>query len=84
MSIQKHQIQSGMYAPLVYDNRPLGVLCVDNSNSEGAFSEDDLQLLVTVADHAAMAVSYHQIKEELADKTRQLEKAASGSLAKAA
>ena len=73
ISIHRHQIQSGMYAPLIYDGRPLGVLCVDNSNSYSAFSDDDLQLLVTVADHAAVAVSHYKLREELKEKSNFLD-----------
>jgi hypothetical protein len=72
-SIYRHQIQSGMYAPLIYDGRPLGVLCVDNPDCDSAFSDEDLQLLVTVADHAAVAVSHHQSREELSTKNILLE-----------
>jgi hypothetical protein len=73
LSIQRHQIQSGMYAPLIYEGRPLGVLCVDNPDCLSAFSDNDLQLLVAVADHAAVAVSYHQLREELSRKSVLLE-----------
>jgi len=73
LSIQRHQIQSGMYAPLIHDGRPLGVLCVDNPDLQSAFSDNDLQLLVAVADHAAVAVSYHQLRVELSQKSVLLE-----------
>ena len=70
MSIQRHQIQSGMYAPLIYDGCPLGVVCVDNPECYSAFAEKDLQLLVTVADHAAVAVSHHRLREQLTEETK--------------
>jgi pSer/pThr/pTyr-binding forkhead associated (FHA) protein len=73
LSIQRHQIQSGMYAPLIHDGRPLGVLCVDNPDLQSAFSDNDLQLLVAVADHAAVAVSHHQLRVELSQKSVLLE-----------
>lgn len=72
-SIHRHQIQSGMYAPLIYDGRPFGALCVDNPECASAFSDEDLHLLVTVADHAAVAVSHHQLREELSEKSLLLE-----------
>jgi len=72
-SIRRHQIQSGMYAPLIYDDKPLGVLCVDNPDCDTAFTDEDLQLLVTVADHAAVAVSHHQSRQELLEKNVLLE-----------
>jgi pSer/pThr/pTyr-binding forkhead associated (FHA) protein len=77
LSIHRHQIQSGMYAPLIYDGRPLGVLCVDNPDCQSAFSEENLQLLVAVADHAAVAVSYSRLRQELREKSALLEAALS-------
>ncbi len=73
LSIHRHQIQSGMYAPLIYDGCPLGVICVDNPDSDSAFSQADVQLLVTVADHAAVAVSHHQLQEKLSNESKLLE-----------
>jgi GAF domain-containing protein len=75
LSIHRHQIQSGMYAPLIHNGRPLGVLCVDNPDCQSAFSDHDLQLLVAVADHAAVAVSFSQLREELAAKSILFEEA---------
>ena len=73
MSIHRHQIQSGMYAPLIYDGCSLGVLCVDNPERSSVFSATDLQLLVTVADHAAVAVSHHQLRDRLKGESKLLE-----------
>jgi GAF domain-containing protein len=77
LSINRHQIQSGMYAPLIYNGWGLGVLCVDNPDCQSAFSEEHLQLLVAVADHAAVAVSYSRLREELATKSILFEEALS-------
>ena len=73
ISIHRHQIQSGMYAPLIYDGRPLGVICVDNPDSDSAFSPAEVQLLVAVADHAAVAVSHHQLQEKLSQESKLIE-----------
>jgi adenylate cyclase len=73
VSIQRHHIQSGMYAPLVYDDVALGVLCVDNPNTQAAFSAEDLQLLAAVADHAAVAVHHQHTQEELISRVKVLE-----------
>jgi adenylate cyclase len=72
-SIQRHHIQSGMYAPLVYDGEALGVLCVDNPNTHTAFSDEDLQLLVAVADHAAVSVHHQQVEQELSSQAKALD-----------
>jgi len=72
-SIQRPQIQSRMYAPLIYDGEALGVLCVDNPNTHTAFSEEDLQLLAVVADHAAVSVHHQQLEEELSSRAKAFE-----------
>ncbi|HEY0545132.1 MAG TPA: adenylate/guanylate cyclase domain-containing protein [Pyrinomonadaceae bacterium] len=64
-SMIDHQIKSAMYAPLLWKDEALGVLCVDNSETHPPFELDDLQLLQAVAHHAAMAVAHHYAREDL-------------------
>ncbi|MBV9210748.1 MAG: FHA domain-containing protein [Acidobacteria bacterium] len=64
-SLVNHRIESAMYAPLLWKDEAVGVLCVDNSDAETPFQNDDLQLLQAVAHHAAMAVAHHYTREEL-------------------
>jgi adenylate cyclase len=54
-----------MYAPLLWEDEALGVLCADGHKTEAAFAEDDLRLMVLVAGYAAMAVATHQLQEKL-------------------
>ncbi len=49
-------IQSGIWAPLVHRDRPLGALMV-GSRKENAFSERDSEMLAQVANQVAMAVN---------------------------
>jgi adenylate cyclase len=63
-SIEEYKIRSAMYAPLVWEGRALGVVCVDNDESSGGFTTDDLKLLQAVAHHAAMALANLQLQEE--------------------
>lgn len=58
-------IASGMYAPLLWHNEALGVLCADAHKPDAVFTEDDLRLMVVVAQYAAMAVASHQLQERL-------------------
>lgn len=51
-------IMTGMYVPMLWQGRTLGVICVDNPHRDCIFTEHDLQLLFTVARYAAMAHSY--------------------------
>jgi adenylate cyclase len=71
-SINEYGIESAMYAPLMWKDEALGVVCVDNCESGGAFTTDDLRLLQAVAHHAAMAVANLQLQDELRRETQVL------------
>lgn len=58
-------VESGMCAPLLWKDRPLGVLCVDNHKIGPAFDRNDLQLLVIISHYAAMAVANYKRQDEL-------------------
>ena len=64
-SMHRYQIESAMYAPLLWQDEVLGVLCVDNSEACPPFRSDDLRLLQAAAHHAAMAVAHHYTREDL-------------------
>lgn len=64
-SMIDHHIKSAMYAPLLWKDETLGVLCVDNSEAHPPFEFDDLQLLQAVAHHAAMAVAHHYAQDDV-------------------
>lgn len=50
--------ESGLCAPLIWDDRVRGVLCLDNPESgEQPFSETDLEILQAAANYAAMAIA---------------------------
>ena len=58
-------IAVGMYAPLVWQEEALGVICADSHQLDAAFTEDDLRLMVMVAQYAAMTVANHDLQEKL-------------------
>lgn len=64
-SMSRYQIESAMYAPLLWQHEVMGVLCVDNSEACPPFESDDLRLLQAAANHAAMAVAHHYTREDL-------------------
>lgn len=64
-SIVHHQIETGMYAPLLWQGEALGAVCVDNPQRTSAFTDDDLRLMLTLAHYAAMAVANQQMQEKL-------------------
>ncbi len=59
-SVQRHRIESGMYAPLLRHGRALGVISVDNPFRDSAFGDEDLRLLLGIAHEAAISVANHQ------------------------
>ncbi|MGB0037062.1 MAG: adenylate/guanylate cyclase domain-containing protein [Candidatus Acidiferrales bacterium] len=64
-SIVENAIESGMYAPLVWQGEALGVICAGARNVKITFREEDLRLLVVVAQYAAMAVASYRLQDEL-------------------
>lgn len=71
-SVSEDKIESAMYAPLLWKGEALGVVCVDNRETCGAFNSDDLRLLQAVAHHAALAVANLQLQEDLRHKAQVL------------
>jgi adenylate cyclase len=65
MSQGEFDIEAGMYAPLLWKDEVLGVICVDNHEGGPTFSEDDLRLLIAVAQHLAMAVVQRRLQDDL-------------------
>jgi adenylate cyclase len=60
-----NRIKAGMYVPLIWKSRVLGVACVDNSDGGTIFTADDLRLMLAVAHYAAMAAMQNQLQDEL-------------------
>jgi len=59
----------GMYAPMVWQEEAVGVICATALKAETTFSEEDLRLIVVVAQYAAMAVAGHHLQEKLRQET---------------
>jgi class 3 adenylate cyclase len=64
-SIANLSIQSGMYVPVMWQTRSLGVICVDNPSSDNAFTEDDLRMLVAISNYAAMVTANRLLVDEM-------------------
>src|SRR3984893_19004217 len=69
MSTVQNQIDGGIYAPLLWQEKALGVICGGALNAETSFTEEDLLLLVVVAQYAAMAVANHQLQTKLKEES---------------
>jgi len=64
-SIASIGMQTGMYAPLMWQGEVLGVMCVDNPHRSSAFTVDDLDFLIAVAHYSASAVSNRILQNDL-------------------
>jgi GAF domain-containing protein len=64
-SVLLHGIGTGMYAPLIWREEVVGVVCVDNPKREQMFATDDLRMLMGVAHYGAMAVTHQRALDDL-------------------
>lgn len=64
-SVIRHGTQAAMYAPLIWKDEVLGVVFVDNFEKRQAFDEDDLRLLMAMANQVAMFVKNHVLQQDL-------------------
>jgi adenylate cyclase len=71
-SARRHQIATGIYAPIQWQNEILGVICVDSPALDGKFSDEDLQFLVGVGRFAGMALSAQHNHSQLELKEKLL------------
>jgi len=65
VTILQNRIETGMYAPLLWQGEALGVICVDNPERDSTFTDGDWRLMLAVAQYATMALSNHQLQEKL-------------------
>lgn len=71
-SIADLKIRSMMCVPLLgLDGEPLGVVSIDSQNVLGQFTQDDLDILMTVAGQAALAYENTRLARAFADKQKQ-------------
>jgi adenylate cyclase len=64
-SVMQNAIDLGMYAPLAWQNEVVGVICGGAISGATGFTDEDLRLLVVVAQYAAMAVATHRLQSLL-------------------
>lgn len=65
MSIISRGIKSAMCVPMLYQDETLGVIYVDNYQSDYTFQRSDLDLLSILANQAAVAVRNAKLLQEL-------------------
>lgn len=81
-SIVDFGIESGMYVPLLWQDKALGAVCMDNGEGgRAAFFADDLRLMLMACQYAAMAVANQQLQEEMRSAWRGALEALTSALA---
>jgi adenylate cyclase len=64
-TIFQSAIMTGMYAPLLWQDETFGVICAETRSLEQTFNDEDLRIIVFMAQYAAMAVGSHRLQERL-------------------
>jgi len=67
-SIRFHGIRSAMCVPLWVEGEVVGILFVDSPLASVKFSEEDLDLLTTLANYAAVAIQRAQLTEKIKEE----------------
>lgn len=58
-------VETGMYAPLLFKEKPLGAIYLDDPQHSEPFSEDDMQFLLAVGHYVALLIQNHELEGEL-------------------
>ena len=68
-TMQQIKIKAGIYAPIIWQERVLGVLCLDSSTRDLAFTDADLKLIRSVANAAAATIIAFEYQQQLGQQT---------------
>ena len=68
------QMKAAIYAPIVFQGRALGVLCLDSATRDLAFADEDLKLVRSAANAAGATVAAFEAQQQLALKTSGLQR----------
>lgn len=63
-SVARSGIETGMYAPLLWQGEALGAICA-GARTAAVFTDEDVRLLVLVGQCAAMAIATYRLQEKL-------------------
>jgi pSer/pThr/pTyr-binding forkhead associated (FHA) protein len=64
-SMSRLGLETGIYAPLVWLEQVVGVVCIDSMSANRSFSRDDLGFLMTVANYAGAALLNLMLRQDL-------------------
>ena len=69
----EYLVNALLYVPIIYEGTCIGVLGVNNKNTEATFHPRHQELLVNLASFAAIAIENARIHEEALERTRELQ-----------
>lgn len=68
-TILQSAVGTGMYAPLLWQDDAFGVICAESRSLKETFSDEDLRVIIFMAQYAAMAVGSHHLREKLREES---------------
>ncbi len=71
--IQKNQIKSILCTPIIYQNKFLGLLYLENNLLSGAFTPERLEIVSLISAQAAISLQNAQLYQEIGNKNLDLE-----------
>jgi signal transduction histidine kinase len=69
----EYLVNALLYVPILYEGKCIGVLGVNNKNTEAVFHPRHQNLLMNLASFAAIAIENARIHEETVERTRELQ-----------
>lgn len=69
----EYLVNALLYVPIIYEGKPIGVLGVNNKNTETVFDPRHQDLLMNLAAFAAIAIENARVHEEALERTRELQ-----------
>ncbi|MCM3709180.1 helix-turn-helix domain-containing protein [Sporosarcina luteola] len=75
--VQKRSVRSLFCVPILYENRCLGVVTVNNYRQDSIFTPEDMMVIEVVAGQSAIAIENARVHEHLQQKNALLEKSIS-------
>ncbi len=69
-SIIRNRIRSAMCVPLKIENRVLGSIYIDTTQSVATFDEEELELFSSLASQSAMAIDHVRLHEQVVDEEK--------------
>ncbi len=67
-SVILNAIRTAMVAPLIFKGSSIGVIYVDTQSRSAAFSEDELEMLTSIANQAAVAITNARLQTQILEQ----------------